>query len=377
MRKAVKPNGFKYYEYVLCYVDDVLVISHMPSRTMDGIRKKFTLKNDEASEPTGYLGADIGKMKTATGKTVWTQSADKYLLESIKGVESTLASKGNRLPTRCITPLSSGYRPEIDTTAELGREGHQYYQELIGILRWAVEIGRLDILLEVSLMSTFLANPREGHLEQVIHIFGYLKAHPKRKIAFDPDHPMIDERRFKRHDWEDFYRDAKEAIPENMPEALGNYVSIHCFVDANLAGNLADRRSQTGILIFLNRAPVIWHSKRQSTVATSTFGSEITAMKNAIELIEALRYKLRMFGIPIDGAGNIFCDNEAVVKNCSTPESTLKKKHHSIAYHRNREAVASGTVRIAKEDSETNLSDLFTKLLPQAKRESLMDRFMY
>jgi hypothetical protein len=55
----------------------------------------------------------------------------------------------------------------------------------------------------------------------------------------------------------------------------------------------------------------------------------------------------------------------------------LKKKHHSIAYHRNREAVASGTVRIAKEDSETNLSDLFTKLLPQAKRESLMDRFMY
>jgi hypothetical protein len=377
MRKAVKPNGFKYYEYVLCYVDDVLVISHMPSRTMDGIRKKFTLKNDEASEPTGYLGADIGKMKTASGKTVWTQSADKYLLESIKGVESTLASKGNKLPTRCITPLSSGYRPEIDTTAELGREGHQYYQELIGILRWAVEIGRLDILLEVSLMSTFLANPREGHLEQVIHIFGYLKAHPKRKIAFDPDHPTIDERRFKRHDWEDFYREAKEAIPENMPEALGNCVSIHCFVDANLAGNLADRRSQTGILIFLNRAPVIWHSKRQSTVATSTFGSEITAMKNAIELIEALRYKLRMFGIPIDGAANIFCDNEAVVKNCSTPESTLKKKHHSIAYHRNREAVASGTVRIAKEDSETNLSDLFTKLLPQAKRESLMDRFMY
>ncbi|KAL7507733.1 hypothetical protein ACHAWX_000699 [Stephanocyclus meneghinianus] len=226
-------------------------------------------------------------------------------------------------------------------------------------------------------MSTFLASPCEGHLEQVIHIFGYLKAHPKRKIAFDSDHPMIDKRRFKKHDWEDFCCDAKETIPENMPEALGNPVSMHCFVDANMAGNLADQRSQTGILLFLNRAPIIWHSKRQSTVATSTFGSKITAMKNAIEIIEALHYKLRMFGIPIEGPPYIFCNNEAVVKNCSNPESTLKKKHHLIAYHRNREAIASGTVCIAKEDSETNLSDLFTKLLPQAKRESLMDRFMY
>ena len=75
------------------------------------------------------------------------------------------------------------------------------------------------------------------------------------------------------------------------------------------------RQSQTGILIFVNRAPVIWYSKRQNTVEVSMFGSEITAMKNAIELIEALRYKLRMFGVPIDGTTNIFRDNEAVTKN--------------------------------------------------------------
>ena len=81
----------------------------------------------------------------------------------------------------------------------------------------------------------------------------------------------------------------------------------------------------------------------------STLGSEITAMKNAVELIEALRYKLRVFGVPIEGPTNIYCDNEAVCRNCSTPESTLKKKHHSIAYHRNREAVAAGTCRITKE----------------------------
>jgi hypothetical protein len=72
-------------------------------------------------------------------------------------------------------------------------------------------------------------------------------------------------------------------------------------------------------------------------------------MKNAIELIEALRYKVRMFGVPINGATNIFCDNEAVTKNCLDPTSTPKKKHHSIDYHRKREAVAAGACRITKE----------------------------
>ena len=204
-----------------------------------------------------------------------------------------------------------------------------------------------------------------------------MKGHPKRKLAFDPTHPNIDERRFKQHDWFDFYRDAKEAIPGDAPKPRGRSMSTHCFVDANHAGNNVDRKSITGILLFCNKAPVIYYSKRQNTVEASTYGAEIVAMKNAIELIEALRYKLRMFGVPIDGPTNIFCDNEAVVKNCSTPESTLKKKHHSIAFHRNREAVACGTCRITKEDTETNLSDLFTKTLHAERREDLLDRFTY
>ena len=131
-------------------------------------------------------------------------------------------------------------------------------------------------------------------------------------MAFDAAHQNIDERRFKKYDFYDFYRGAKEAIPTDCPEALGNSMSTHYFVDADLAGNLISRISQKGVLIFCNRSPVIWHSKRQNLVESSTFGSEILALKNAIELIEALRYKLRMFGVPIERPTNIFCDNEAV-----------------------------------------------------------------
>ena len=86
-------------------------------------------------------------------------------------------------------------------------------------------------------------------------------------------------------------------------------------------------------------------------------------MKNAVELIEALRYKLRMFGVPIEVPTKIYCDNEAVCRKVSTPEFTLNKKHHIIAYQRNHEAVAAGTCRTTKEATKTNLSDLFTKIL--------------
>ena len=154
-------------------------------------------------------------------------------------------------------------------------------------------------------------------------------------------------------------------------------MSTHCFVDANHAGDTENRRSQTGILLFCNSAPIIWHSKRQNSVEASTFGSESTALKNATEMIEALRYKLRMFGVPIEGPTNVFCDNEAVCKNSIRPESVLSKKHHSIAYHRNREAVAAGTMRVSKEGTDTNLSDLFTKVMPAPKRNDLLDKWTY
>ena len=87
-------------------------------------------------------------------------SSEKYVKSAIENIEQTLAETNQRLPTKCRTLLSSGYRSELDTSPELKTEGLQRYQELIGILRWTVELGRVDILLETSLMLTHLALPR-------------------------------------------------------------------------------------------------------------------------------------------------------------------------------------------------------------------------
>ena len=137
-------------------------------------------------------------------------------------------------------------------------------------------------------------------------------------------------------------------MPPKIPESRGRDISIPVFVNANYAGNKLDRRSQIDILIFINKASVHWYSKKQNKVEVSTLGAKFCAMRTAVEMIEALRYKLWMFGIMIDGPANVYCDNKAVYKNTTIPESVLKKKHHSIAYHRCREAIASKTIRVVK-----------------------------
>jgi len=276
------------------------------------------------------------------------------------------------------SPLPNGYKPELDVTEELSEDMASRYRQLIGILRWAVELGRVDILYEVSIMSQHQANPRTGHLEGLYHIFGHLKKRTKQKIVFDPTRVELDESCFQANvDWTEFYGDVAEELPAGMPEPRGKSVIITCFVDSNHAGNTVTRRSHTGILIFVQNAPIIFYSKRQNTVETSTFGSEFVAMRIAKEMIVALRYKLRMFGVPIDGPANVLCDNQGVVKNTSIPESVLNKKHVSIAYHTVREAAAAGILRVGKEDTETNLADLFTKQLSQMRRNQLLACIVY
>ena len=100
----------------------------------------------------------------------------------LNNVVKILEKWGLRLPSKVPTPLRHGYKPELDVTAELKAEGVNFFQEIIGQLRWAVELGRVDILYEVSIMSCHLAMPREGHLEQIYHLLGYLKVHKKMRM---------------------------------------------------------------------------------------------------------------------------------------------------------------------------------------------------
>jgi len=209
------------------------------------------------------------------------------------------------------------------------------------------------------------------------HIYAYLSAKHNARIVFDPTYPDIDESQFVKHDWTSMYGDVKEEIPPNMPEPRGREVETRMYVDADHATDKVTRRSRSGHLIYLNRAPIVWYSKRQATLEAGVFGAEFVSMKQGVEAVRALRYKLRMMGVPVTEPTFVYGDNMSVIHNTTKPESTLKKKNISICYHFVREAVAMGEILIAHIPSTENPADCFTKVLPGGrKREYLMEKLL-
>ena len=377
LRPATKPDGSKIYEYVLCYVDDCIFQGLDSMGFMDYLRTVYTLKEGSVQEPETYLGADVRRHELADGQKAWAISSDTYVRRAVEEVERELAKVGKQLKKKVVSPLASGYRPELDASPELDENRASYFASLMGVLRWCIELGRIDIIVEVNLLARFQACPREGHLEQMFHLFAYLKRYNRSSLVFDWTEPSLDETMFKECDWKEYYPGATEAIPDNMPEPRGKPVSTTSFVDADHAGCRLTRRSHSGVLIFVNRAPIIWFSKRQATVESSTFGSESIAMRQAIDLIEALRYKLRMMGVPVEEATKVYGDNESVVNATTRPESTLKKKHNAINFHRCREAVAAGHIRVAWTNGTDNLADALTKVTIGERRRYLFSRILW
>jgi hypothetical protein len=135
------------------------------------------------------------------------------------------------------------------------------------------------------------------------------------------------------------------------------------YVDADHAHDLVRRISITGILVMLNNTPIRWISKRQKTVETSTYRSELVASRVATDLIVEIRYMLRSLGVALDGPELMLGDNMSVVLNTTVPSSVLKKKHNAIAYHRVREAIAARIMKLAYIKSEENVSDVLKKPL--------------
>ena len=381
MGKAENAAGEKIWEYVLVYSDDLLCVSAYPRRILDKIDQHFKLKDGSVKVPDTYLGADIGKYQLPDGTWAWFMSSESYVKTAIQSVEDWLAKReknnsnwtGLKTKTSCVFP--NGYKPEIDTTSLLEDEDASYYMQQIGVLRWMVELGRIDICTEVSMLAAFSVAPRHGHLAAVVHLYAYLKKHPRSKLIFDPSY--VDHDPHPQYDWKDFYGDVKELIPPDLPEARGKPIQTTAHADSDHAGDLVSRRSRTGVIVFCNRAPIISYSKKQASIETSSFGSEFSAMKTAVELVEGLRYKLRMMGCVLEGPTHIKADNMSVVHNCSKPTSTLKKKSNSVAFHYVRERCAASVCSVTWISTHDNIADMFTKSQPGIVRKKLAEQVLH
>ena len=214
----MKSNGQPYYKYVLVYVDDIICVSETPHVLMEQLRAvPYPLKGNDGP-PTLYLGTTIGKYHENQYEC-WTMSATRYLEGALKIVKERI---GTTLPKNVDTLMILAYNPELDTSPELNDDQYNFYLNFIGILKWAVELGRVNIAYATATLSCFSANPRAGHMEAVMRVFAYLKRHTKSKLVLDSRPKDWSSKKWIQHDWKDFYPDAVEPVPPDMPPPWGN-----------------------------------------------------------------------------------------------------------------------------------------------------------
>jgi Reverse transcriptase (RNA-dependent DNA polymerase) len=360
-----------HYEYVCVYVDDLMVIGKNPKDFLDTLTEKYHYQLKGVGKPSYHLGGDF--FRDPDGTLAW--GASTYVKKMLINFETMFGAK----PKEASSPMVEKDHPELDTTDELDETGIKQYQSLIGALQWLVTLGRFDILLGVTAMSSYRAAPRVGHLECLKRMYGYIKRNPDGAIRFRvkiPDHesqaiPV-------KYDWsQTVYGDVTEELPPDMPIPKGKVVRITTYKDANLMHDLITGRSMSGVLHFINQTPVQWFSKKQNVVETATYGSEFMVARQATEQVIDLRYTLRMMGIPIDGPAWVFGDNQSVIISSTTPQSCLNKRHNALSYHRVRESIAAAIIYFMHVEGRLNPSDMFTKFLGYSKFWPLIQPLLF
>jgi len=363
MRMRDTKDGF---DYICTHVDDFKVVAKEPMQWIDRIAGAFLIK--EHGPRLYYLGNDY---TYHDGQDVWTYGCQTYSKEAVSRVERMFGC----LPKE-KTPLpTTDCHPEMDESPLLGLDDHRKFQMLLGMLQWLVTIGRPDLCNVVSSLSRFGACPRETHLDLAIRVFGFIKTTINVQIAIDhrPMNFARNEPDFKTliPDFLKDYPDAKEELDPGFPPSFGPILETSILVDSDHAHDKKTRRSLTGLLAFVGSTPVIWLSKRQGSIASSTYAAEFSALRTATEEAQSLRYMLRCLGcnVPADGScpTRVFGDNLSVIQNAQNPAADLSKKHVAISYHVVREAVAAGIIAPFWLKGKWNLSDIMTKQIPASE----------
>ena len=128
-----------------------------------------------------------------------------------------LKKRGEGLTAKDVTPMTSGYHPKIDITPEIWMWYAAYFHSIIGVLKLIVELGRIDIGVEASMLSSHLVLPREGHFQELLHVFTYLKKHMNTEMVLDLSEPDIYMNYFHFHDWSYLiYSSMGEEIREDL-----------------------------------------------------------------------------------------------------------------------------------------------------------------
>jgi hypothetical protein len=228
-----------------------------------------------------------------------------------------------------FTPLTAGY---ADIPGDDVVEATQY-QRLVGCLQWLATCTRPDISYTASFLARHLRKPTAHLYQLALRTVSYLR----------------------------YTRDF------GLTVGGGDDLQLRGFVDADWAGCLETRRSTTGYVFRINNTSVVWSSKRQPTVATSTVEAEYVAVSEAGREAMWLRCLLKELGISQSAATTLHCDNKGAIRLALNPGTHQRSKHIDIKHHFIRELIDRNVVVLEYVQSAMQLADVFTKGLPKPR----------
>ena len=345
------------YEYVATYVDDLCLVMRDPESFLRILQSKpYQFKLKGSGPMSFHLGC--GFERDADGTLCMNPL--KYIEKMSQSYEQLF---GVKLGTKPKSPLEEGDHPELDTSEFLDNDDTQKYQSLIGSMQWVITLGRWDVQTAVMSLSSFRSKPRKGHMLRARRVCAYINRFKHYKIRFRVDEPdLSDLDSITKMDWsKDVYEDLLEDIPTDAPPALGKRVTFIHWFDANLMHDVLSGKAVTGCVHFANKTPIMWHSKKQATTETATYGAEFCAGRTCIEQVVDLRNTFRYLGVPIHNISYVFGDNKSMIDSSTMPYSRLHKRHNILSFHYVRSMIARGFIAMVHVCSKNNLADVVTK----------------
>jgi len=322
----IKHSKSKGVTVLLVYVDDIIVTGDDEEEQKllsQHLAKNFEIKTLEKLKY--FLGIEVAHSR----KGIFI-SQQKYITDLLKETGKTACKPAN-------TPIDPNLKlgnAEEDTAVD-----KEMYQRLVGRLIYLSHT-RPDVAFAVSLVSQFMHQPKEIHLQAALRIVQYLKGTPGRGILF---------------------------------ERNGN-ANLEAYTDADYAGSIVDRRLTTGYCTFLGGNLVTWRSKKQNVVARSSAEAEFRAMAQGICELLWLKIILEDLRIKSDDPMRLYCDNKSAISIAHNPVQHDRTKHNEVDRHFIKEKLDSGLICTLYVPSQDNLADILTKGLNNNYFESIVSK---
>ncbi|CAN0125336.1 unnamed protein product [Heterosigma akashiwo] len=303
---------------VAVYVDDLVLSSNHPSVITD-LKASFAFK---------FKITDLGPLNQILGIKVTRDLRNIcFFLSQASFIKDAISKFGLDFLPAVRTPMD--HTADLATTPgfKSSLPDSNRYRSMVGSLAWVANWTRPELAFTVHKLQRYQSNPEPKHFEAAQRVFRYLKGTQSEQLR------------------------------------LGGNLVLRAYTDADFCQDRIKGKSVTGYVIMLWDSPIVWASKLQTAVSTSTVEAEYLSLRSGLKDIMWLRHLLVDLGCPQAEPTPVVEDNSACIEWARDMVVSRKNRHFHVSYHLAKEQVNLGTIQMHYAKTSDQLADIFTKAL--------------